>query len=79
MNSANIRGGGMYIESNSIAYVNGDIDNWSRSVGGISMLQSEIKLQGTAMFSSNHAKCMQWRCIRTIRRLICLLVTKILF
>ena len=56
MNSAILRGGGMCLLTNSIAYVRDSVfsDNWSMYGGGISILQSEIMLQGT-VFSNNSA------------------------
>ena len=56
MNSASLRGGGMCLLTNSIAYVRDSVfsDNWSMYGGGISILQSEIMLQGT-VFSNNSA------------------------
>ena len=56
MNSAILRGGGMCLLTNSVAYVRDSVfsDNWSMYGGGISILQSEIMLQGT-VFSNNSA------------------------
>ena len=56
MNSASLRGGGMCLQTNSIAYVRDCVfsDNWSMYGGVISILQSEIILQGT-VFSNNSA------------------------
>ena len=57
MNSARHRGGGMYLHTNSIAYIRDCFfsDNWSKYGGGISILQSEIMLQGRTVFSNNNA------------------------
>ena len=57
MNSASLRGGGMYLQTNSTAYIRDGFfsDNWSKYGGGISILQSEIMLQGRAVFSNNNA------------------------
>ena len=57
MNSASHRGGGMYLHTNSIAYIRDGFfsDNWSWYGGGISILQSEIMLQGRTVFSNNNA------------------------
>ena len=57
MNSASHRGSGMYLHKNSIAYIRDGFfsDNWSWYGGGISILQSEIMLQGRTVFSNNNA------------------------
>ena len=55
MNSASLRGGGMCLQTNSIAYVRDSVfsDNWSMYGGGISILQSEIMLQGTVFLNNS--------------------------
>ena len=57
MNSASLRGGGMCLQTNSIAYIGDSVfsDNWSMYGGGISILQSMIMLQGNTVFSNNSA------------------------
>ena len=57
MNSASLGGGGIYLHTNSIAYIRDSVfsDNWSMYGGGISILQSEIMLQGRTVFSNNTA------------------------
>ena len=57
-NLAKVRGGGMYVEANSIVFANEDSlfsDNWSRYGGGISLKRSEIYFRGNTIFSSNRA------------------------
>ena len=57
-NSASVRGGGIYVDTGSRAYVCGNSlfsDNRSLRGGGISLQRGEIMLQGNTAFSNNTA------------------------